>query len=128
MNHNKIISTLVESIRAGPMAGRYNVAAATLDRRGNIIAIAQNSYVKTNPMQKRLACLCGNSSREYLHAEIAAIVKSERKVYAIAVARVSHDGSIKPARPCPICMLAIKEAKIKLMLFTGENQIIYEEV
>jgi len=121
MNHNKIISTLVESIRASPMTGRYNVAAATLDRRGNIIAIAQNSYVKTHPMQKRLACLCGNSSRQYLHAEIAALVRSRRKPHYIIIARINRSGQTRLALPCPICMKAIITAGIKNVLYTNSE-------
>jgi len=128
MNHNKIISTLVESIRASPMTGRYNVAAATLDHNNNIIAISENSYIKTHPSQLHFAALCGNMERQYLHAEIGALVKSSRKPSGIMVIRLNRSGNIRPAHPCPICMMAIKEAGIKTIYYSDSEGLMIKEV
>ena len=100
---------------------RYFVIAAALDHHNNIVSIGQNSYQKTHPMQSRLALKTGRADREYLHAEIASLVKSRRDVETVMVVRMTPTGLIRMARPCNICTLALREAKVRFVIYTDND-------
>lgn len=98
---------------------RYNIKATTYDRKGKIIATANNSYEKTHPRMDELACYVGLPYKQYLHAEVLAIIRSRGKpIHKIKIERYGANGQPKTAAPCPICMQAIKEAKIKFVEYT----------
>src|SRR3972149_10244142 len=90
---------------------RFKMAAATYDKAQNklTVGLAWNSLKKTHPLQKYYAEKEGCGRKIYLHAEISAIVKSRKRPYYLFVARVTKAGDIVSAKPCPICMRAIKE-------------------
>lgn len=101
------------------MARPAHIAIVT-DKRGRILAVAPNSYTKTHPKQKALGKKVGRPGLSYLHAEVAAIIKAQRRgtPYAIRVLRYFADGSPAPSAPCPACSLAIKQAGIKRVYHT----------
>lgn len=72
-------------------------------------------------MQARYAARVGYPHKIYLHAEIHAIVKARAPIHWIEVKRYSKTGKPMFAKPCPICMLAIKEAGIKEVSYTTEE-------
>jgi tRNA(Arg) A34 adenosine deaminase TadA len=118
-------SRLIEKLKrlaldsAQPETGRYRIAAAVLDRKGKILATGTNSYVKTHPRQAELAKKTGNSHRHWLHAEVAALVKVKNGIPAkIVVVRVGNAGELRLAKPCPVCMMAIKQAGIESIEYT----------
>lgn len=95
------------------------VTATVYDKRNRVLAVGTNSYVKTHPLMKTLGILCKTPNKEYLHAEIAALLKCKRGVpYKIKVERYDSEGNPRNAKPCPICMLAIKQAHIKIVEYT----------
>ena len=127
MNRDKIFTRLLSEItRTGDK--RYYVIAATLDHNDNIIATAENSYVKTHPLQAHLAEVAGRPCREYLHAEIGALVKSCTKAESIMVVRSTRSGLTRCAKPCDICMMALKEAGVKKVYYSDDMGRIEEEV
>lgn len=76
--------------------------------RGNrICGIGFNSYRKTHPQQARFARLAGNSKKEYLHAEVAALLRSPHDVDRLYVMRFDKKGNPVCAKPCSVCVLAI---------------------
>lgn len=76
--------------------------------RGNrICGIGFNSYRKTHPQQARFARLAGNSKKEYLHAEVAALLRSPHDVDTIYVMRFDKQGNPVCAKPCAVCETAI---------------------
>lgn len=96
--------------------------ATIFDRKGNVLSIGHNSYTKTHPLQFRLACICGNPKRPFLHAEIDAITKLKKRAkdaYLISIERYWKDGTPALAKPCKICELAIKQANIQEIVYTG---------
>lgn len=104
------------------MARRYDILATTYDKRGRKIASATNCYDKTHPRQKQLAEQCDLELKEYLHAEVAAIIRSRRhKIHRIVIERYDSEDRPALARPCPICQLAITEANIKIVEYTVEQ-------
>lgn len=100
--------------------GKQHITAIIYDRQGRVLSIGQNSYVKTHPLQAKHASKIGQSYKMFLHAEIHAIVKCKRldKAYRIYVARFSKDGEPVNAKPCPICMSAIRSTGIKIIEHT----------
>jgi len=103
-----------------PSHNHPSMTAIIYDKRGRILSIGKNSYIKTHPYQKKLACKCGFPDRIFMHAEIQAILKCKNidKAYRIFVSRYSSDGKPKNAKPCPICTEAIKLAGIQHITYT----------
>lgn len=88
---------------------RYEITASCYDRKGNLLSIASNSYKKSHPLQSYFAKQVGKDPCIYLHAEIAAILKAKKKqIQLIKICRIDMAGRLRLARPCPICVEAIK--------------------
>jgi tRNA(Arg) A34 adenosine deaminase TadA len=103
------------------MVAKYRIDAVITDKRGRVIASAGNSYEKTHPIQKKYAILAGCPKREFLHAEIRAIIKAlktEKELWKIEISRTDYIGNTRLAKPCKICELAIQEAGIKRIEYT----------
>lgn len=98
---------------------RPSLTAIIYDRKGNILSIGKNSYVKTHPLQAAYARKVGCPDRIYLHAEIAALIRARsNKPYRIVVFRYGAGGEPRNARPCVICQRAIKDFGIKVVEYT----------
>lgn len=87
--------------------GERRVYSIITDKRGKIVAEGQNSYTKTHPTQKMIASCVGLPDKEYLHAEMQAVIRSRGKGHSIYIARVDSKGNPKLAKPCPVCEHAI---------------------
>lgn len=96
----------------------HRVIAKCYDKRGRLLSVAENSYSKSHPEQKRLATLTGQPYKQFLHAEIAAIIRARKPVHRIMVIRVNKHGETRLAMPCVICQAAIAEAGIKIIEYT----------
>lgn len=79
------------------------------------MSIGKNSYVKTHPLQAKLAARAGDPKAVFLHAEIDAIVRCKdiNKAHTIEVLRIGKDGKLLPAKPCKICAPGIAAVGIK---------------
>jgi tRNA(Arg) A34 adenosine deaminase TadA len=97
-----------------------HITAIIYDRRGRVLSIGQNSYIKTHPLQAHHAQMVGQPYKQYLHAEIHAITKCHdlRKAHKIFVSRYSNNGQPQLAKPCPVCMSAIKSSGITVIEHT----------
>jgi len=102
------------------MKNRAEVQATVYDRKGNVLSVAKNSYVKTHPEQARYALKVNQPEKQYLHAEVHAIIRALKrgKPYKIKIERYNKDGAPAMAKPCPICEFAIKEAGISFVEYT----------
>ena len=96
------------------MSRKHELKAIIYDKRGKILSIGQNSYIKTHPLQARCARAVGEPTKIFLHAEIAALVacKDWRSATKIAIFRFTKEGKPAPAKPCKCCQHAIKLAGI----------------
>lgn len=104
-----------------PREGRVRVYAVAVSKRGKILAESPNLYCKSHPMQAAFAQKAGFDKKIMLHAEIACLVrlaKVKQKAYALYIARVDAGGNTRPAKPCPICSLAIEQSGIKYIYTT----------
>lgn len=97
---------------------RQKITAIIYDRRGRVLSIGQNSFVKTHPTQAKFAAKVGQPYRQFLHAEIAALIKCSGRPYKIKIERKNKAGEYRLAKPCPVCELAIKESGIKFVEYS----------
>jgi tRNA(Arg) A34 adenosine deaminase TadA len=99
---------------------RFEITAIIYDKRGKVLSIGKNSYVKTHPYQAKCAQKVGLPDKQFLHAEIHAIVRCRKldKAHKIVVMRFDKDGEAKNAAPCPVCHSAIQAAGIKIVEHT----------
>ncbi len=102
------------------MSIKQNITAMIFDKKGRILSIGKNSYVKTHPLQAEYAKKVGDPNKIYLHAEVAAIIRCRdlSKAYKIVITRVNVNGEFVLAKPCSICMRAIKESGITVIEHT----------
>lgn len=98
-----------------PSSNRQNVTAIIYDKRGRILSIGKNSYVKTHPYQAQVAKRVGEEYKIYLHAEIHAITRcmNLEKAHKMSIFRYNKEGKLLPSKPCSICASAINEVGIK---------------
>lgn len=99
---------------------RQSITAIIYDKRGRILSIGKNSYVKTHPLQAKFARGCKEEHKIYLHAEIHAITRCMDldRAHKMLVTRYNKHGEPMNAAPCPICQAAIKQTKIKIVEHT----------
>ena len=99
---------------------RPTITAIVYDKKGRVLSIARNSYVKTHPLQAKIAREVGEPSKIYLHAEIAALIKVKdwNDAYRIAVFRYGADGRPRNAKPCGVCQRALHDAGIEEITHT----------
>jgi tRNA(Arg) A34 adenosine deaminase TadA len=104
------ISQAVKLKNAMANLTKYNITAMIVDKRNRILSIGKNSYVKTHPIQAKHARRVGKENAVFLHAEIQAIIKCRNieAAYKIIVTRYDSKGQPRLAKPCDICMDALK--------------------
>lgn len=97
-----------------------NITAFAYDRKGRLLSIGRNSYVKTHPLQARAAKEVGEDYKIYLHAEVAALVKIKnwQKIDKLVVTRYNKNGEPMLAKPCRVCQRVIKIAGISTVEHT----------
>lgn len=100
---------------------RYKVKATIYNKKGHVLAVGENSYYKTHPLQVQFSQKHGNGEQIYLHAEIAALVKLKdwSKAHRIKIERYNRKtGDPLIAKPCPVCQGAIEHAGIQIVEHT----------
>lgn len=99
---------------------RFDITAIIYDKRGRVLSIGKNSYVKTHPLQHFHSHKVGLPQKQFLHAEIHAIARCKRldKAHRIVVTRFDKNGKEALAKPCPVCQSAIKAAGIEIVEHT----------
>lgn len=97
---------------------KFTIIACALDKKGKVLAIKKNDYNCSHPMQKYFAEKVGKPESIFLHAEIATLIASKKKVYKLLVARVDGNGKPITAKPCPICEYAINQYGVKEIEYT----------
>lgn len=102
------------------MSKKYNIIAIITDKRGKVLSVGENSYKKTHPIQKKFAAMNGLPQKQFVHAEISALIKCKniKDAHQIKVIRKHKNGNPANAKPCVICQSAIKEAGIKNIIHT----------
>lgn len=97
---------------------KYKLTALAFDKRGRLLSVGTNSYVKTHPLQAKYAKKANTEYKVYLHAEIAALIKAKGKVHKLVISRLGSDGRFLPSKPCPICQMAIEDFGVAEVEYT----------
>lgn len=126
----KYIKTKPKTKPKRPHRTFYNITAIIKDKRGRILSIGKNSYLKTHPIMLELSKLVGYHKNEKinLHAEIDAILKCNNldKAHTMEIFNFSdRSDSYRASKPCEICMSAINKTKIRKLFYTTSD---YEQV
>lgn len=102
------------------MSTKQTLSAVIYDKRGRILSVGYNSYIKTHPLQAEHAKRVGLDDKVFLHAEVHAIVKCRDldRAHKIFISRWNKKGKPLYAKPCPVCESAIKAAGIELIEHT----------
>ena len=97
------------------MSRPQTVTAIIYDRRGRVLSVGQNSYIKTHPLQAHHAHKAGLPEKLFLHAEVHAITRCKdlSRAHRILITRYNRDGEPVLAAPCPVCVSAIEASGIK---------------
>lgn len=90
------------------------------DRKGRVLSIGQNSYIKTHPLQAFHARRAGSPMKQFLHAEIHAIVRCRdiKRAHRMFISRWDRQGNPVLAKPCEVCQSAIAAAGISIVEYT----------
>ena len=99
------------------MKKRFEITAFAYDKRGRLLSIGRNSYVKTHSLQAKFAKQAGRPQAIYVHAEIAAISSCRKEIHTLKVFRFNSKGERVTAKPCSICELAIAEFGVKKVIY-----------
>ena len=102
---------------------RVRMGSVITDLKGKVISKGFNIR-KTHPFQQHYANKMKNKEKEFLHAEMSALVKCRKSPHTLYVARLKKDGSIGNAKPCPICLNAIQESGLKRIVYTNDDSSI----
>ena len=99
---------------------KQDITAIIYDRKGKVLSIGQNSYVKTHTLQAHHAKKVGLPDKQFLHAEVHAITRCKdlSKAHKIFVARYGKKGQPLLAKPCPVCQSALEQAGIEVIEWT----------
>lgn len=99
---------------------KQNITAIIFDRKGKVLSIGKNSYIKTHTLQAFHAKKVGLPDKQFLHAEVHAITRCKdlSKAHRILVTRYGKKGQPLLAKPCPVCQSAIEQAGIEIIEWT----------
>jgi deoxycytidylate deaminase len=100
------------------MTTKYKLTAMAFDKKGRLLSVGTNSYLKTHPVQAKYAKLANVEYKIYLHAEVAALIKAKGKVHKLVISRLGKDGQFLPSKPCAICQRAIEDFGVVEVEFT----------
>lgn len=91
-----------------------HITAIIYDKKGRVLSVGKNSYIKTHPKQAKHASKVGLPEKIFLHAEMDAIIRCRdlSRAHKIVVTRITRKGKYGNAKPCPVCASGIKEAGI----------------
>ncbi len=98
---------------------QHKIGAIILSKKGNVLSVGFNSYVKTHPRQYHYNRKI-NPTRVFLHAEIDALVKCRDKPHTMIISRMGKDGKTRLSRPCKGCFNAIKDVGVQKVFFTND--------
>lgn len=99
--------------------GHHLITAIVRNKRGRILSVGRNSYVKTHPLMSKAAIAAKVPERIFLHAEVAALLQVNwEQAYSIEVFRYTKDGKPANAKPCACCQYVINQTSIKKVIHT----------
>lgn len=109
----------MEATEALHMSRQVEITALAYDKRGKLLSVGRNSYIKTHPLQQRFARKARQHDRVFLHAEIDALIKARGKpVHRLVVIRLDRHNKPALAKPCECCQVAINHYGVREVEYT----------
>ena len=108
---------------------KFLLKATAFDKKGVVLAVAFNDYTKRSPRQKALSLRAGLSEhRTAVHAEVLCLIRASRnhpskRVHTLLIERYDSEGKPRLAKPCASCELAIRDSKVRIVMYTSDNGI-----
>lgn len=97
---------------------QYSITALAYDKRGRLLSVGHNSYIKTHRLQAKYSKRAGKPDAIYIHAELDALIKARGEVYRLRIIRYTKDGKPACAKPCAACRLALEDWGVKIVEHT----------
>lgn len=101
-------------------------------KKGSIASYGFNKY-KTDPnpimiaSRQNVTTMYESSKDEYvsphLHAEVAALKRSNTSVDTIVVIRLTFHGELAMAKPCNVCMAVMREYGVKTVIYSSDGDM-----
>lgn len=108
---------------------KYKLVATAFSSKNRVVAVGQNDYQKSHPLQRYFAEKAGKPDAIFLHAEIAVLIKCRGVVpHSIRIVRTDSHGNTKMARPCKICMEALSAYGINSIEYTTNDGFAHEKI
>ena len=82
---------------------------------------------RTSWLQRVYAKKVGMSSKNWEHAEVAAI-RHAKELDTLVVVRVSAKGNLVDSKPCFICRKLLEDSGVKHLYYSQDNGIKYERI
>ncbi len=101
----------------GTGGGKFRLGATLVSPRGMVVAKGHNSY-KTHPL------LAKRTPWPYLCAETDCLIRyglDNCEGHTLYVCRCGRNGGLRMAKPCEVCQWFIKEAKIKRVFYSIDD-------
>ena len=121
MNHKLLkMFALAKEISKLSNITKYDIGAVLITKKFEVIGVGTNGN-KTHPEQAKFARLVGLPEKQFLHAELQCLVNAKQRNLhgaSIVVYRESRDGLRALARPCPICIAALRHYGINKIYYT----------
>ena len=106
---------------------RYHILAKCYDKRKRVISVGENSYTKTSTVMSYFAEKVGLPKKIYLHAEVQSLLRcKDTQPYKLTIERYDDKGGPALAKPCPVCVEAIKAWGVCVVEYTSPEGWIVE--
>jgi tRNA(Arg) A34 adenosine deaminase TadA len=96
----------------------HKLCAIVLDKKNKILSVGINDPIKSHPLQAYYSEKVNEKYKIYLHAEISALIKRKKDPYIMYVVRFFKNGDLALAKPCPVCMEAIKDSGLRAVKYS----------
>jgi deoxycytidylate deaminase len=117
---------MIEHAIAAALKSEYTshkVGAAIYNKKGALLSVGWNKQ-KTHVKQAKWAFEVGQPLRQFLHAEIDALIKCRYgKPHTLVVIRIANTG-LAIAKPCAVCARAIFDEGIKKIYWTNSEGVL----
>ena len=107
----------VASTCGGTGGGKFRLGAVLVSPKGHVVSKGYNSY-KTHPL------LSKHTEWPYLCAETCALIRyglDNCMDHTLYVCRCGRNGGLRMAKPCEVCQWFIKEAGIKRVYYSIDD-------
>ena len=109
------------------MKKRYKIRAIARGHYNQFLSSGENSYVKTHPLQAHFATLVNEPKKQYLHAEIATLLKAGiDKVRSLRI--INESTMLGDSEPCKVCRKAIQAFGVKKIIYYKDSKLVIEKL